>query len=241
MLASDAVWYNDVRALVRRPSEFFPMRDQSPEERVNAIVRLIVYCTAAVVVYRRKWKYVLFGLGAVALVSMAYRGSAVTSRGGFKGGRTGGRPYSASHRTAGYSTTATTGGTVVDARLPERRDASVGGLIPPHSLRMSTKCTLSTPDNPFANMLLSDLADRPGRAPACKYDDQADLIRQNFNRGLVRNAYDVYEKENSQRQWMTMPVTTSTPDTVAFAHFCYGNAGRKTCKEDPSKCTGAFP
>ena len=117
----------------------------------------------------------------------------------------------------------------------------MGGVRVKNALKARRACTLSTPDNPFANVLLTDLADRPNRPPACKYDDQKDLIRDNFNRGLVRNVYDVYEKENSQRQWMINPVTTSTPDTVAFAQFCYGNAGRKTCKEDPSKCTGAFP
>lgn len=102
-------------------------------------------------------------------------------------------------------------------------------------------CTLSTPNNPFANMLVSDLATNPGRPPACKYDDQADLIEKNFNQGLVRNMYDVYDRENSRRQFMTMPVTTASADTIAFAQFCYGNAGRSTCKEDPKRCTGAFP
>lgn len=99
-------------------------------------------------------------------------------------------------------------------------------------------CTLSTPTNPFANRLVGDVATRP---PACKYDAQKNLIETNFNRGLVRNMYDIYDKENSQRQFITMPVTTSAPDTIAFAQFAYGTAGRATCKENPVKCTGAFP
>lgn len=224
MLASDAVWYNDVRTLLRRPSEFFPTRDQSPEERVNAIVRLLVYCTAAVVAYKRQLKYALFGLGAVAVVSLAYRGT---------GSRRG-----AARRWSPPDADASTGH---HAPAVARRAAAMGGVVPRDAQRAKPRCTASTRNNPFGNMLLSDLNDRPGRPPACKYDDQAELIRQNFNAGLVRNAYDVYEKENSQRQWMTMPVTTSAPDTVAFAQWCYGNAGRTTCKEDPSKCTGAFP
>lgn len=223
MLASDAVWYNDVRALPRRPNEFFPTRDQSPEERVNAIVRLLVYCTAAVVAYKRQWKYALFGAGAVAVVSLAYRGTGRRQR------RWSPPDANVDMSKAQHTPPAAS------------RAAAVGGVVPRDAQRARPRCTASTPDNPFGNMLLSDLNDRPDRAPACKYDDQAELIRQNFNRGLVRNAYDVYEKENSQRQWMTMPVTASAPDTVAFAHFCYGNAGRTTCKEDPSKCTGAFP
>lgn len=200
MLTSDRVWYQDVRAITRRPAEFFPSRFQTPEERVNSIVRLLLYVTVGVYLYRRQAKYLVFGLAAIAAVSVAYKGGS-------------GDP------------------TV-------RRRASVAGVRVDSVLPAQRACTLSTPNNPYANMLLTD---DPARPPACKYDDQQDLIRDNFNRGLVRNMYDIYEKENSQRQWMINPVTTSTPDTVAFAQFCYGNAGRRTCKEDPTKCTGAFP
>ena len=229
MLPSDCVWYKDVRVLTRRPSEFFPRRDQSPEERINSIVRLLAYCTLAVYMYKRRPKYFAFGAASIALVSLAYRGTVRRGRGGGGGGGVGGRG-------GGGGTGGGGGGEGV-----ERRVVATGGIRASHSQRAPQQCTLSTPENPFANMLLSDLADNPGRAPACKYDDHKDLITENFNSGLVRNSYDIYEKENNQRQFITMPVTTSTPDTVAFAQFCYGNSGRKTCKEDPSKCTGAFP
>jgi hypothetical protein len=68
------------------------------------------------------------------------------------------------------------------------------------------------------------------------YDEPgvAKQIRKNFNKGLFRNLDDVYEVENSQRQFVTMPVTTSAPDTIAFAEYLFGN--KKTCKEDPSLC-----
>ncbi len=204
----DPVWYRDVRVLARRPAEFFPAADQTPEERVNSIVRLLLYCTAAVFVYSRQGRYAAFGLASVAVVSLAYRAS-LPERPGRQG-----RPGRAT------------------------RPASVAGIPVDDVLPAQRECTPSTADNPFGNVLIGD---DPGRAPACPYDEQASVIRDNFNKGLVRNVYDVYEKENSQRQWMTNPVTTSTPDTIAFANFCYGNAGRRTCKEDPSKCTGSFP
>lgn len=96
-------------------------------------------------------------------------------------------------------------------------------------------CTRSSRNNPFANAL-------PGaalrRAPACRYDDHATDVEANFSHGLVKNMYDVYDKENGRRQFMTMPVTQSAPDTMAFAQFCYGGAGRPTCKEDTTQCTG---
>lgn len=95
------------------------------------------------------------------------------------------------------------------------------------------QCTPSTRDNPFANVLLTDLG-KPERAPACDYDTVKDAVRTNFNAGLVRNATDIYERENSQHQFHTMPVTTTIPDTAAFANFLYG--GMRSCKSDAAAC-----
>ncbi len=212
----DDAWYDDMHVLIRRFDEFWPTAAQTPEERLNALVRLVAYCTLGFLAYKRDLKYVLFGLTAILVVTLVYRHVAEAE-------------------------------VVAEAREPTRRvrrtsrPPAFGGLPPSTRAPLRRRCTPSSPSNPFANMLLSDLAANPARAPACKYDEHKDLIRKNFNEGLVRNEYDVFEKENSQRQFMTMPVTTATADTIAFAQYCYGNAGRATCKEEPSRCTGAFP
>jgi hypothetical protein len=224
LLESDLAWYQDLGVLPRRPNEFWPTRDHSAEERLNALVRLVAYASAASFMYRVQFKFVAFGMAAILVLSVVHaRGHARWQ--GFAPSIAGGRGACrgpAECRVATGGAASSRGGSRSAQRLP-------------------SACTRSTRDNPFANMLLSDLARNPGRPPACKYDEHASLIRKNFNAGLVRNAFDIYEKENSQRQFMTMPVTTAAPDTVAFAQFCYGNAGRPTCKEDPSRCTGSFP
>ena len=100
------------------------------------------------------------------------------------------------------------------------------------------RCTRPSRENPFANMMLSELADDPDRSAACAYDDVKDEIEDYFNEDLPRNITDVYGKENSQRQYMTMPVTRAVADTKAFAEFAYGSLGVRGCKEDASRCTG---
>ena len=47
----DPLWPRDVTILWRRPMEFFPTRDQSPEERVNALVRFTLYAAAAIALF----------------------------------------------------------------------------------------------------------------------------------------------------------------------------------------------
>lgn len=49
---NDPVWFVDVSTLWKRPMEFFPSRDQTPNERLNSLVRLVAYCAVALVVYK---------------------------------------------------------------------------------------------------------------------------------------------------------------------------------------------
>ena len=99
---------------------------------------------------------------------------------------------------------------------------------------VSVPCKKSTPENPFGNFLLTDNPDDP---PGCDSETQQDLIRENFNRNLYRNTEDLWERQNSQRQFYTMP-TAKVPDTKAFGEFLSGGFSRPGCKEDPSVCTG---
>ena len=230
MLASDGPWFRDAGALVRRPLEFWPSRDQTPEERLNSLVRFLAYVSVAVYAYSRRPKWLLFGLGAATVVSLAYSVDdhpATTDRRKH-------RPWlarMAAPDDAQRSSTTRRGS-------GGRGGAGSGGGASGGGRALGpARCTLSSPENPFANVLVGG---DPSRPPACKYDEHKHLIRRNFNAGLVRDAFDIYERQNNQRQWMTMPVTTSAPDTVAFANFCYGS-GRPTCKEDTTRCTGFYP
>jgi hypothetical protein len=227
----DPVWYRDVSVLFRRPLEFFPSRDQTAEERVNSMVRLLTYCGLAVFAYNRRPKYLVFTAFAIALVSLAhrsYRSDTITdfvdkesrsvARLAFRdGGKGKGSP----------------GAKTEEKFAPVQRREST---TTPRDSQAGKACTWSTAKNPFANVLLTDYVDNPDRPPACKYDVMKKDIRANFNRNLIRDAGDVFEKQNSQRQYYTMPVTTTYADTLAFAEFAYGRG--RGCKDDTSKCTG---
>ena len=191
----DKVWYRRPAALFARPMEFYPAASQSPEERINALTRLIAYVAVGVGLWRGDARALLAAVAAVAALSAVHAFGAE----GFSG------PGSDFAETAN--------------RAPRG------------------KCVKSTAENPFANVLLTDLADDPDRPAACDYDSMKDDIEDNFNRGLFRNLTDVYDRENSQRQFMTNPVTTGIPDTLAFAQFAYGSEA-KGCKESPAACTG---
>ena len=237
VLPGDAVWYRDPKVLFRRPAEFFPSRDQTSEEKVNAIVRLSFYIGVGVVAvtYARTGsvanvgKYVFMAALAAALVTLAYKGCSKPraqqqqqqqqQRGGTAAKDAKTKPGVDHHFNAPKAGTP----------AARRRHGSVASH--PRS------CVRSTPANPFGNVLLTEYGDDPHRPEACAYETQRDAVRANFNKNFPRNLTDVYEVENSQRQFMTMPVTTGIPDTAAFADFVYGS-GLRGCKYDNAKCTG---
>jgi len=175
-----------MRRCVQRPSP-----EHTPEERVNAVVRLLAYGTAAAALVQATALPLVYGAVSVAAMSGAHAASAA-------------------------ATTA-----------PRRRRKGRGAA--------TQACTRSTPDNPFANPLPGDPLDKP---PACASEDAVDLARANFNRGLPRDLFDVYERQNNQHQFGTVPVTDIVDDRRKFVEFCYGGGQRAGCKENPAKCTG---
>ena len=59
-----------------------------------------------------------------------------------------------------------------------------------------------------------------------------------FGYNLYRDVGDLYGKNNSQRQYYTMPATTMPNDQTAFAKWCY-NTG-PTCKERGLYCAPIY-
>jgi hypothetical protein len=200
----DPVWYDNVKILWMRYDEFFPSRDQSDAERLNAIVRLIAYTSAAAFLVHLNAKYLAFGAAAIVVISAISK---------FKNSGT----------------------------YMHQRPETYANVRPNDVKRGNARCSRPTMDNPFSNMTIGTLLQDPNRPPACSYDAPgvAAEMRHGFNQGLVKNLEDIYEVENSQRQFYTMPVTTSAPDTIAFAQFLYGSRGQ-TCKELPGKCEPRF-
>jgi hypothetical protein len=94
-------------------------------------------------------------------------------------------------------------------------------------------CTQPSPNNPFMNINL--ITDPKNKPRACKPNEEIkEKIEDNFNINLFRDVSDVYGKNNSQRQYYTMPATTIPNDQTKFAKWLYGQG--PTCKEKTMFC-----
>lgn len=96
-------------------------------------------------------------------------------------------------------------------------------------------CVKPTVENPFMNFnLITDARDRP---PACRSYNNTEIqheIEDKFNYNLYRDVGDLYSKNNSQREYYTMPSTKVVSDQTSYAKWLYGQG--PTCKEEGIKC-----
>lgn len=93
------------------------------------------------------------------------------------------------------------------------------------------KCTKPSKENPFMNVMMNEYVENPQRRKACKANSKVnDYIDNYFNEDLYRSVDDIYNKNASDRQYYTMPVTEIPNNQDGFAKWLYGN-DEKTCKE----------
>lgn len=98
-------------------------------------------------------------------------------------------------------------------------------------------CVKPTQNNPFMNVLMNDYKDNPERKEACNIS-RSDIKKKSqkyFDKNLYRSVSDIFNKEASDRQWVTNPVTSIPNNQSAFSEWCWGN--QSTCKSgDGNKC-----
>jgi hypothetical protein len=105
---------------------------------------------------------------------------------------------------------------------------------PMASAAPTASLTIPTEDNPLMNLLPMDPRDKP-RAMLNVNNEELDAkITQMFNKNLYQDTGDIFNKENSQRQYVTMPSTSIPNDQTAAAKWMYQSP--PTCKEDTIKC-----
>jgi hypothetical protein len=93
-------------------------------------------------------------------------------------------------------------------------------------------CQLPTKDNPFMNTPYFDIAADKEPTKSCTSYDNKGVQRQiekEFDKGLYKNYTDIFGKENSQRQFFSVPYREGVPDQSAFANWLYRTPD--TCKE----------
>lgn len=93
-------------------------------------------------------------------------------------------------------------------------------------------CQIPTKDNPMMNVPFYEVSANKELPKSCTSYDNKGIqrkIENEFDKGLYRNYTDIFRKENSQRQFFSVPGREGIPDQSAFAHWLYRTTD--TCKE----------
>ena len=103
----------------------------------------------------------------------------------------------------------------------------------------------STIDNPMMNCNIISGSDMNNRAPILENNKVLkDKVKENLihklpiNNKLFKSTFDLFNNNNSQRQFYTTPSTTIPNDQTAFAKWCYSTV--PTCKEKNMYCAPTF-
>ena len=99
------------------------------------------------------------------------------------------------------------------------------------------KCRKPTQNNPFMNPLIGDSP----MGPPCdqRNPEIKEMMKHHFENGLYQDVDAVWDRENSQRQFYTIPGATNPPDRKAFLDWLYNT--EYVCKQDPGACLKNLP
>ena len=116
------------------------------------------------------------------------------------------------------------------------RDEKKEKICRPDGCANISVCQPPINGNPFMNVTMADLMDNRTRPSACIATDAKvdEKINEIFNYNLFRDVDDVFNRNNNQRQFYTMPSTTIPNDQTSFANWLYKRP--QTCKENQYNC-----
>ena len=121
-------------------------------------------------------------------------------------------------------------GSVVD-KVADNVEPSVD-VIGSFKYGAETKATNPTARNPFMNVLVDELKYNTGRPAAASVRDPGVKLQLEdfFKTEFFSDPTDVFNRSQSQREFITMPSTSIPNDVDSYQKWLYGLPG-KTCKE----------
>lgn len=214
-MASEKIWFEDPKVLIepRNWSKYIPQKHQSKNEKLNALVRLSLYISVLFVIISMNMNYVFVFIITAFLTYLVNISQEKNNNEKLKKEI---ENYEDLEKDTDY----------------HKRKIKVKNY--------AKKCSLPTNDNPFMNFLVTD---KRNKKPAChSYNDPKikDLVEDKFSHKLYRDINSVYNNENSQREFYTMPNTEVMNRQKELGEWLYMTP--KTCKEgNGNQCVANNP
>ena len=208
----ESFWYDDITVLFDKSKlqKHIPLKSYSKEEKLNSIVRISIYTSLLFVFLTGNINYIFIAIFGLVLTLIIYSNFEQK----------------------------------VDRKLNKnienynnyKNDKELKKYKVKPSKYLDS-CVLPTNNNPFMNPLISEKATKKKACRTYNNDKLKKVVDDKFSRGLFKDINSVYDRENSQREFYTLPSTGIPNDQEAFGKWLYGTP--KTCKEgNGNQCVG---
>lgn len=212
-------WVEQPRILLDQATEFFPFTEadrRCTAAALNSFTRFGLYAGLILAAVRLDLSWLLVGVvfAGFAVAAWFWMGQNGSKKEGFDGG---------------YEERYIANPTRMDIVDEAQLDAA---YVPDVIGADGGRRTEPTAANPFMNLLVSEYSMNPERPPAASIQSIAvrSEIDQFFDTMFADDPGDVFRSSQSQRMWVTQPVTTVPNDQDSYQNWLYRVPGR-TCKE----------
>ena len=213
-------WGEDPNILLKQEFilEFYPSENMTYEQKLNAVTRLVIVITILSFYYTKSMRFLFIGIITLVFIYILHS-------------------YKQNEENKKKKV----------VKIDENFDNANVGKIK-NIIHKQAQFQQPSPDNPFGNVLNTDIEFHPLRKPAPpafnenvnkQILEQAKQLVRNSNPDqpditdkLFKDLGDQYTFEQSMRQFVSNPATTIPNDQGAFSDFCYGTM--ISCKEDNS-------
>lgn len=200
----DQFWGDNISILYHpdRLIEFFPTSDMNDIEKLNALTRFFIYLSIVLFTVYRDYNLLFIGIIASSVIYVVN--------------------YNESRKRINSEE---------DFEGAIKQELGINGDTPIKVNEFGDICQKPTPNNPYMNVMLTDYTDNPNRPPACTYDDKqtSEETEKYFNHNLYKDVEDVWNRRNSQREYVTNPSTTIPNDRDTFMKWCWKT--KYVCKD----------
>jgi hypothetical protein len=208
----ESFWYDDINVILDKSKlhKYIPLKSYSKEEKLNSIVRISIYISILFIVLTGNINYLFIAIFGLVLTLIIYSNSENTVE------------KKINKNIENYR------------NIKNDKDFKKYNVKPSKYLET---CILPTNNNPFMNPLVSEKANKKKACKTFNNEKLRKVVDDKFSKGLFKDINSVYDRENSQREFYTLPSTTIPNNQEAFGQWLYGTP--KTCKEgNGNQCVG---
>jgi hypothetical protein len=208
----EKIWYEDISVLIDKKKliKYIPLKSYSKNEKLNAIMRFSLYLSIILSLISMNLNYMFIFIGMAIMTYIIDISSNMKEE------------IELEKKVENYS------------NIKKDKHVKKNNIKPKKYVK---KCHMPNDHNPFMNFMVTD---KRLRKPACKShnnDEINDLVEDKFSIGLYKDINGIYNNENSQREFYTMPNTEAVNRQGELGRWLYHTP--KTCKEgNGNQCVG---